>query len=156
MEKQFNINLQNRKVLRSILTRTPLGVLAQIPEGYRNNIWWNMAHTVAIQQILLYRFSGLECRADEQFVDTYKKGTFPSENVTPAEIDTLSSLLIDTSEQAKEDYFSGIFKKYEEYTTSTKVTISSVEDAINFNNFHEGLHLGVILSQLKALGHSVF
>ena len=56
---------------------------------------------------------------------------------------------------AEEDYQNKIFEEYEEYTTSVKVTLSSVEDAIQFNNYHEGIHLGVVLSQLKALGISL-
>ena len=56
---------------------------------------------------------------------------------------------------AEEDYQNKIFEEYEEYTTSVKVTLSSVEDAIQFNNYHEGIHLGVVLSQLKVLGISL-
>ena len=156
VEKQFNITLQNRKVLRSILTKLPNDVLNKIPEGYRNNLWWNLAHIVATQQILLYRLSGLPTRVDEAFVDRYKKGTAPESVPSKDEINDLSEILISSALQAEEDYNKGLFSQYNEYTTSTKVTLSSVEDGINFNIFHEGLHLGVILSQLKSLGISIF
>lgn len=114
-----------------------------------------MAHIVATQQILVYRWSGLPTLIDEAWVDRYKKGTAPEGGPSEEDIDTLKDSLLFTAIQAEEDYFKGLFKKYQEYTTSTKVTLSSVEDAINFNNFHEGLHLGVILSQLKVLGISL-
>ena len=156
MEKQFNIALQNRKILRSILKKTSKEMLIKIPQGYRNNLWWNIAHIVATQQILLYRFSGLPTRVDENWVDQYKKGTAPGGEVKEDDIELLSLNLINTVEWAEEDYNKNLFKEYEEYTTSVKVTLSSVEDAINFNNYHEGIHLGVVLSQMKALGISVF
>ena len=156
MEKQFNITLQNRKILRSILARLPKDVLNKIPDGYRNNLWWNLAHIVATQQILLYRFSGIPTRVDEAWVDQYKKGTAPESEPSEKEINELSELLISSALQAEEDYNDGLFAQYNEYTTSTKVTLSSVEDAINFNTYHEGIHLGVILSQLKSLGISIF
>ena len=156
MEKQFNITLQNRKVLRSIITKLPNDVLNKIPEGYRNNLWWNLAHIVATQQILLYRLSGLPTRVDEAFVDKFKKGTAPESEPSEEEISELSEILISSALQAEEDYNKGLFSQYNEYTTSTKVTLSSVEDGIIFNIFHEGLHLGVILSQLKSLGISIF
>ena len=49
----------------------------------------------------------------------------------------------------QEDYGKGLFKGYTEYTTSANVTLSSVDDAIIFNVYHEGLHLGAILSLMK-------
>lgn len=156
MEKQFNIALQNRKVLRSILTKLPAEILNEIPEGYRNNLWWNMAHIVATQQLLLYGLSGIPSRVNEAWVDKYKKGTAPETEPSKEEINDLTELLISSAQQAEEDYNSGLFREFKEYTTSTKVTLSSVEDAINFNTYHEGIHLGVILSQLKALGISIF
>ena len=115
-----------------------------------------MAHIVATQQILLYRWSGLPTRIDDDIIDQYKKGTKPNMEPTEAEIDQLSDYLINTVKWAEDDYRNGLFETYREYTTSVKVTLSSVEDAINFNNYHEGIHLGVILSQLKTLGVSVF
>jgi hypothetical protein len=48
-----------------------------------------------------------------------------------------------------EDYSRGVFKNFTEYTTSVNVTLTSIEDAIDFNLYHEGVHLGVILQLLK-------
>ena len=156
MDKLFNISLQNRKILRSILSKLPKDVLAKIPDGYRNNIWWNMCHVVATQQILFYRLSGLTTHVDENWVDLYKKGSVPETQPSSDDVNDLIELLISSVQQAETDYNSGLFKEYNEYTTSNKVTLSSIEDAISFNAFHEGLHLGVILSQLKSLGVSNF
>ncbi len=130
--------------------------MLKIPDGFRNNLWWNFAHVVATQQILLYRSSGLPTCIDEKWVDRYKKGTVPNGGFNEVDFLLLTENLINTAKRAEEDYQNGLFKEYKEYTTSVKVTLSSVEDAINFNNYHEGIHLGVILSQLKALGVSVF
>lgn len=131
-------------------------MLFKIPKGFRNNIWWNIAHIVATQQILLYRWSGLPTRIDDNWIDRYKKGTEPNMEPTEREIDQLSDYLINTVNWAEDDYRNGLFETYQQYITSVRVTLSSVEDAINFNNYHEGIHLGVILSQLKTLGASVF
>jgi hypothetical protein len=143
---------QNRKLLRSLLKFIPEPMLFEIPRGFRNSIWWNLAHIIAIQQILLYRFSGQTARVEDSWIDTYMKGTLPSGIPDQQEIEFLQKCLIDSAIWAEEDYEKGIFKEYKDYTTSTKVLLSSIDDAINFNNYHEGLHLGVILSQLKVLG----
>ncbi len=151
MKKIFDTTLQNRKLLYKILDNTPREQLLEIPTGFRNNIWWNIAHVVATQQILVYKFSGLEMRIPEQFIEKFKKGTVPDGSATDAEIKEIGDFLISTAEWAKEDYESGLFKDFNAYTTSLNVTLSNVEDAMTFNVFHEGLHLGTILGLQKVV-----
>jgi len=151
LEKIFDITIQNRKILYKILKQTPPNLLFEIPEGYRNNIWWNIAHVVATQQILVYKFSNLIPRIDDSLIQKFKKGTLPDVHPTDEEIDHISGFLLSTAEWTQEDYENGIFKEYNEYTTSTRVILRNVEDALKFNLFHEGLHLGVILSLDKIL-----
>ena len=149
MEKLFNITLQNRKTLYRILKDTSREQLLNIPDGFRNNIWWNIAHVVVTQQILVYKLSGLPMRISEALVDKFRKGTLPDGTATEEEIEIITGFLFSTIEWTQEDYANGLFKTYNEYTTSVKVTLSSVEDAIAFNVYHEGLHLGSILALLK-------
>jgi hypothetical protein len=75
----------------------------------------------------------------------------PDTNPTDEEIDHIAAFLLSTAEWAQEDYENGVFKEYNEYKTSTKVTLRNIEDALAFNLYHEGLHLGVILSLEKIL-----
>ena len=123
--------------------------LLKIPEGCRKNIWWNIAHVVVTQQLLLYKLSGAEMKVDLALVDKFKKGTVPDGSATEEEIEKITGFLFATVEWAQQDYEGGLFKKYTEYTTSANVTLRSVEDAIAFNTFHEGLHLGSILALRK-------
>ena len=111
-----------------------------------------MVHTVVTQQLLMYGLSGLPFFIDEEWIEQYKKGTVPEIDPSQEDIDTLLGWLISSVEQAEQDYRNGIFIEFNKYTTSNKVTLTTIEDAISFNAFHEGLHLGVILSQLKSLG----
>ncbi len=90
-------------------------------------------------------------RLDEALVDTFKKGTQPSGTPTDEELQEVAELLLTTVDWMREDYGKGIFQGYNEYTTSANVTLKSVEDAIMFNVYHQGLHLGAIISLLKAL-----
>ena len=48
-------------------------------------------------------------------------------------------------EKTKEDYTAGKFITYNEYTTSTGFNLTSTKEAIEFNNYHEGLHLGFMM-----------
>lgn len=149
MEKLFNITLQNRKNLYKFLNDIPREKLLKIPEGFRNNIWWNIAHVVVTQQVLIYKLSGLPMRISDELVEKFRKGTVPDGNATEEEIEIMTGFLFSTVEWMQEDYENGLFKNFNEYTTSMHITLSNVEDAIAFNVYHEGLHLGAILALLK-------
>ncbi len=151
MENLIEITLQNRKILYKILENTPKEQLLKIPDGFRNNIWWNIAHVMVTQQLLVYKMSNLEMRIPLELVDKFKKGTVPNGTASDEELKMVSGFLFSTIERSKEDYENGIFQEFNAYTTSANVTLKHVHDAIAFNLFHEGLHLGVILSLQKAL-----
>ncbi|MGB3143511.1 MAG: DinB family protein [Maribacter sp.] len=149
MKNILDITLQNRKNLHAILSKTAKEKLLKIPEGFNNNIYWNIAHTMVTQQLLCYKFSGLKMRVPEELVDKFKKGTVPDGTATDKEMKVVAEFLISSIEWTKEDYETALFQEYNEYTTSARVTLSSIDDAISFNLFHEGLHLGAIILLLK-------
>lgn len=145
----FEITLQNRRNLYSILTKTPKEKLLRIPEGFNNNIYWNIAHTLVTQQLVLYKLSDLQMRVPLELVDKFKKGTVPDGTATDEEMKIIADFLISTIEWANEDYDAQLFQEYNEYTTSARVTLKTIEDAIAFNLFHEGLHLGAIIVLMR-------
>lgn len=152
LEKLFDITVKNRAILHKFLTGTSKEDLFVIPKGFNNNIWWNIAHVVVTQQLLVYKFSGKNLLISEELVEKYKKGTTPDETpVSDAQIKEIENLLFSTIEETKEEYKNGGFKEYNSYTTSANVTLDNAEDAIAFNVFHEGIHLGSILALKRAL-----
>ena len=149
MKNILHPTLENRKHLYKILTETAKEKLLKIPEGFRNNIWWNIAHVVVTQQLLAYKLSGLQMRIPEALVDKFKKGTVPDGKATDEEIKEIGAFLISTIEWLEEDYENGLFESYNSYTTSVNVTLNNIDDALAFNLFHEGLHRGAILALQK-------
>jgi hypothetical protein len=81
----------------------------------------------------------------------YRKGTKPERDVTQAEVEKIEELLFPTIEKTKQDYHNKMFKTFTEYTVSTKSVLTNVDEAIGFNSFHEGIHLGYILALKKSL-----
>ena len=75
MNYHFANHRQVRKNLLNILQTTSEKDLLTIPDGFNNNIYWNIAHCVAQQQLLCYYLSGNQFRIDKYWVETYKKGT---------------------------------------------------------------------------------
>ena len=147
----FDITIKNRIVLNSFLENFSLRDLNKIPKGFSNNIIWNIAHTIVTQQQLVYKLSGLPAIVPEEMIEKYRKGTRPICDLTQAEVDEIKGLLFSTIKKTKEDYDNEVFREYNEYTVTTKNILTNVKDAVEFNNFHEGIHLGYILALKKSL-----
>ena len=151
MDWAFDITTKNRTIFKTFLDTYTLEELNKIPKGFNNNIIWNVAHTIVTQQLLVYNLSEIPMLLSDSMVTMYRKGTKPERDVTLAEVDLIKDLLFSTIEKTKADYNNKIFKTYTEYTVSTKSTLTNVDEAIDFNNFHEGIHLGYILALKKSL-----
>lgn len=150
MDFSFEINLKTREIFSQILKSHTLNQLNKIPKGYSNNIFWNIKHIVITQQLLIYGLSQLPLNISEVEVNSYKRGTRPNRDINDKDLVLLKKQLFSTLKQTKEDFKKHLFKDYTEYTVTTKTTLTNVEDAIEFNNFHEGIHLGYVLA-LKRL-----
>jgi hypothetical protein len=151
MNNTFYITRTSRKILSQFLENYTLDQLNKIPEGYSNNLIWNIGHIVVVQQMLVYKLSGLPMMISDEMVNAYKKGSKPEHNATQAEVDEIKSLLLKTINQTEVDFANKIFKNFQEYPTSVGYTIKSAEDAMSFNYFHEGLHIGIMMSIRKFL-----
>lgn len=149
MHKTFDVTRTSRKVLSQFIENFSLDQLNEIPDGFNNNLIWNIAHIVVTQQRLVYKFSGLPLRISDEIFEKYKGGTKPNGAVSQSEVEEIRSLLFETIDQTEADFNSDIFKNYQEYTTSIGLTITSIEEAISFNNYHEALHTGVMMSIRK-------
>ena len=107
---------------------------------------------VATQQILVYKFSEVPALVSDELINKYRKGTKPEADATQAEVDEIKALLFSTLDQTEEDYKAGKFKTYNSITTSMDSTLTNVDEAIAYNNFHEGIHLGSVLALRHAIG----
>jgi hypothetical protein len=144
MKIQFDVLRISRELILKELEGLTLDQIHETPEGFKNNIAWNVAHVVATQQVLHYKMSGLNCLCPDDLIDDYKKGTSPTKTFTEEEFEEVKELLMGLPDTLEEDFEAGIFENYDEYLTSTGFVLASIETAIAFNNFHEGIHYGII------------
>lgn len=149
MNQTFDITRTSRKMIAPFLENYTLEQLNAIPDGFSNNLIWNIAHIVVTQQLLVYKLSGLPTMVSDEMIEKFRKGTKPEHIVTQAEVDEIKSLLFTTIDQTEVDFENEIFKNFDEYPTSTGFVLKSAKDAMIFNNFHEGLHLGILMSIRK-------
>jgi hypothetical protein len=125
--------------------------LTKVPSGFNNSILWNAVHNLTVQQLLCYKLSGLSMNVPNKFIEGYTKGADGKSAIAVTDLDEFKSLFISTIDLFSEDYSNGKFKTFTEYTTSYNITLKSVEDVINFNNTHEGLHFGYMMALKRAL-----
>lgn len=118
-----------------------------VPDGFANNVLWNLAHLVVTQQLLIYDRSGLPMYVDERMVVENRKGTSPARWTTPPDIAEVKALLLELPVRMADD--ADRFVAYDPYPTSTGVILGTLDDALRYNVHHEGLHGGAIAALLK-------
>lgn len=150
METEFKITRTSREIYAKILESYTVEQLNKIPNGWNNNLMWHIGHIMVSQQVLVYKGSGMQTSISDDIIAMYMRGTKPERDVTQAEVEEMKNLLFSTIQKTEEDYRNGIFTTYNPRKSELGFDLSSTEDAIAFNNYHEGIHLGMVL-RLKKL-----
>jgi len=116
--------------------------LLTVPEGFNNNILWQIGHSVVSHQRLLYLKSGLEMNVAASYVNNFKIGTSPAMWTKDVSVLEVKNSLFSTVLQFQKDWDTGIFVNYEVVQTSFGINLTNPHDAFAFSNVHEALHYG--------------
>lgn len=143
--------LQTRKNFLELVNSLTVEQLNTIPDGLNNNIIWNFGHAIVTQQLLCYNLSGNRMATNKELVHKYRIGTKPEAPVSEEEINVLKQFALELPEKMKVDMGTNLFTNYTVYTTSYHITLNNIEEAIKFNNVHEGLHYGYAMAIRKML-----
>jgi hypothetical protein len=150
METTFRCNRNVRNQFFQIIENYTVEQLNEIPNGFSNNIIWNIGHCLATQHILVYKLSGLKGILSEKFIELYQNGSKPTGQTTKEEINYIQKMLMETTDVLEKDFSTNLFKEFQLYTTrSTGFLLENAKQAAEFNNFHEGIHFGIILQIRK-------
>lgn len=149
MSSVFETQRTIREILVKILDHHSLEQLNKIPDGFKNNLIWNIGHCIASQQILVYKLSGLPLQVSDELIAKYSKGTKPEADVSQEEVNEIRDLLTQTLLQTERDYNDNVFTNYNQYTTSMGFDLKNVQDALDFVSYHEGIHTGIIMGIKK-------
>src|SRR5690606_35803308 len=126
--------------------------LLRIPEGRDDNILWNVGHLLCSFSRLTYVFSGYPLPIPEHYLGLFGKGTNARDWNTPPDADDVLRLFEEIPDRAETDYRQGKFVEYKPLQIVPGFAINSVPEAVAFHCFHEGLHLGKILTLKESLG----
>jgi hypothetical protein len=123
--------------------------LNHIPDGYHNNIVWNLGHMISAQQTMCYVRAGLSVVVDERFYTPYLSGTRPEKFIDEQEIRMVKDLFITAIDRLQADLEKNIFENYSPSVMIPKVygfEVNNIDEAIEYLLYHDGLHTGCIMS----------
>lgn len=149
MESIFKTWKTNRNLYLACFDKYTLAQLNKIPDGFSNNLIWNIGHIIVAQQALIYKLSDLQGYVSVELFERYKSGTKPTEQASENEVNELKDLLISLIEKTETDFNNGKFLTFNEKMTGTGFHLMTLKDAFEFNNYHEGLHLGMMMNIRK-------
>ncbi len=147
-EKIETIRKTRSYLLQAIKELTP-DQLNKIPDGFNNNIVCNLGHLVAAQEGICYVRAGLKPPGGEDFFNRFKPGSKPENKLNEEETEKIKELMLTSLNVLEQDYEKGFWTSYPAWSTRYGVEIKSIDEAINFLHFHEGLHSGHVLSMKR-------
>jgi hypothetical protein len=146
MNKQIEAIRRSRSFLLDQLKDLSDEQLNRIPEGFNNNIIWNLGHMITVQQGVCYKRAGLPTLISDDFLERYKPGSKPEGLINAEEIAYIKNLLVITLEQLEADYNKQVFGNYKAWTTRHGVELADIDDGIKFLSLHDNLHSGTIMA----------
>jgi hypothetical protein len=153
MTQAIQFITEPRTKVIEILQELSLEQLNTVPTGFNNNIIWNAGHMIAAQQGICYKRAGVPAIIDEAFFETFKPGTKPERPFEAVEVENIVNLLSSTLTQLEADLQQpDKFTNYPTWTTRYGAELTSINDAVAFLPFHEGLHIGTILAMKRLVG----
>ncbi|MFT4521650.1 MAG: hypothetical protein ACI8ZN_000587 [Bacteroidia bacterium] len=151
MKNEFTAMLATRALMIRLIDALSNEQMNAIPNGFNNNIIWNLGHAFVVQHQLTYGLCGLKFDVSPTMIEEFKKGSKPQRAFSANEIIDLCERLLTSHAKFEKDVEKGIFKNYVSYTTSYGVELNNIEQAVGFNNMHEALHLGYAMALARAV-----
>jgi len=149
MKFPFEVYRQTRKNTLFYLENLDEDKINEIPDGFSNNIAWNLGHILVTQQLLFYTNSGQDVKVPSEWIERYRKGSKPPERVSIEEFELIKGMFISLIDQAEKDFDNGHFDNYNAYKTSYGIQINTIEDLIQFIYAHDAFHWGIIVALKK-------
>jgi len=113
----------------------------QIPDGFRNNIRWNLAHIYVTQNILLSDFGGKDIETSSRNLELFAPGTKPAdwEKEAPT-LEEIKNQLEDQPAKLKE----ALSGQMDDEAKEAFMSLPTIGEILNFTLYHEGAHVGII------------
>lgn len=139
------IQFVRENTIRSVANMKEEEILL-IPQGFHNNIKWNLGHIYFVLERFAFGLTGEKMNMPESYIKLFGPGSKPTDwDEQVPSFQELITFLQDQPnriEQVLEHRLTEELKK--PFTTSSGMTFSTVEEALSFVLFHEGMHFDAI------------
>lgn len=146
---QIAIIRRFRLMLVELTDSLTLEQLNKVPDGFRNNIIWNIGHLLVTLPGIAYRPAGLPVIVDSLLWHSYKPESTPSQDIDAETIRKIKELFLSTLDQFEQDLKDNKFTAYTPWVTRLGTPINNFGDAMALITNHEGLHTGYIMALRK-------
>lgn len=125
-----------------------------VPNGYKNNIRWNIGHILLIQDYMLFGPEGMKC--PPYYGAMFAPGTSPADwKKDGPSLETFVAQLKEQHVRVKEELHSRLNEPLPKpFQLGDKGTIHTYGEMMIFTLFHEGMHIGYISSLKKGIALS--
>jgi hypothetical protein len=117
-----------------------------IPEGFNNNLRWNLGHIYLVQEVLAFQICGEPIQLPEVFSRLFSKGTKPAEwNEELPTLELLLEMLVKQPNRIQKSFQNRLNEPVEKpFTTGSGLTLNTIAECLNYTLYHEGMHFNTI------------
>ncbi|KMZ40138.1 MULTISPECIES: DinB family protein [Bacillales] len=122
-----------------------------VPNGFQNNIRWNIGHILLTQDFLLFGPEGMKC--PPHYAAMFAPGTKPADwQKEGPSLEAFAAELKEQHVRIKEEFHSRLNDPLPKpFELGDKGTMHTYGEMMVFTLFHEGMHIGCISSLRKAI-----
>ncbi|MDR3586187.1 MAG: DinB family protein [Desulfosporosinus sp.] len=117
-----------------------------VPEGFNNNILWNLGHVYISQEKFAFGFIPEPMQVPDGFTESFGRDTKPSEwKGQPPTLAEMIKLLDDQTSRIKEKLENRLDEAVANpFTMPSGLTLRTIGEFLTFSMYHEGMHVQTI------------
>lgn len=141
-----------REYLLQLIHRLSLEDLNKIPEGFDNNIIWNIGHLISAQQSICYLRAKVRPTVDSDILRAFQPGSTPQKLLSITEITSLKTVFVKSIDDFAQDFSNDLFDEYRPWVAQPYgMKVDNIVDAMDFLMYHEGLHTGYVMAMKRSI-----
>ena len=117
-----------------------------VPEGFNNNIRWNLGHVYLVQEKFAFGFTEEPMQLPEGFPELFGGKTKPSDwKEQPPSLPELITMLEDQTSRIKEKLCARLNEVVAKpLNMPSGLTLKTIGEFLTFSMYHEGMHVQTI------------